>query len=110
MPNHPVPYRPVRPVVSRKERRDLVKQANAFQRRALEVRAEDVARRQVASGRMHDIGGLTDDALAIGGQIGDRLAYEASDRPFFARELTDIASTGAHGLKTELDFFIREGH
>jgi hypothetical protein len=110
MPNHPVPYRPGRLVVSRKERRDLVKQTNAFQCRALEVRAEDVARRRVASGRMHDIGGLTDDALAIGGHIGDRLAYEAADRPFFASELADIASTGAHGLKTELAYYIEESH
>jgi hypothetical protein len=110
MPNHPVPYRPGRLVVSRKEQRNLIKQANALQRRTLEVRSEDAGRRQVASGRMHDIGGLTDDALVIGGQIGDRLAYEASDRPFFARELTDIASTGARGLKTELDYYIQEGH
>jgi hypothetical protein len=109
-PNLPVPYRSGALVVSRKEQRALIKQANAFQRRALEVRAEDVARRQVASGRMHDIGGLSDDALAIGGQIGDRLAYEASDRPFFARELADIASTGAHGLKTELAYYIEESH
>ena len=110
MPNHPVPYRPGRVVVSRKEQRDLIKQANAFQRRALEVRAEDVARRQVATGSMHDIGGLTSDALAIGGQIGDRLAYEASDRPFFARELRGIASTGARGLETELGYYIEECH
>ena len=109
-PNRPVPYRPGRLVVSRKEQRDLIKQANASQRRALEVRAEDVARRQLATGRMHDIGGLTDDALAIGGQIADRLAYEASARPFFASELADIASTGARGLKTELGYFIEESH
>ncbi|MGH2911019.1 MAG: hypothetical protein ACRDJ3_00940, partial [Solirubrobacteraceae bacterium] len=52
---------------------------------------------------------LTENALEAGSEIAHRLAYEASARPFFARELADIASTGARGLKTELAYFIEEG-
>jgi hypothetical protein len=93
-----------------REERALVKHAKALQRRANAVRAEDAARRYVTSGRMQDIGDLTEDALAIGGDIGDRLAVEVSARPFFARELADIASTGTHGLKAELRSYIQECH
>lgn len=95
--------------VTRQERA-LVKHATALQQRAMAVRAEDAARRYVATGRMHDIKRLTRDALEAGGEIGDCLAYEASARPYFARELADIASTGARGLKTELAYFVEEGH
>jgi hypothetical protein len=90
--------------------RALVKHAKALQRRAMEVRAQDAARRFVATGRMQDIRELTTDALEAAGEIGDVLAEEAQARPFFARELADIASTGARGLKTELRSYIEDGH
>jgi len=105
MPNLPVSAR-----FRTYEARGLVKQTKALQRDALEVRAEDAFRRYVATGRMHDIKRLTAFALQAGGEIGDCLAYEASVRPYFARELSEIASTGASGLKTELAYFIEEGH
>lgn len=94
---------------SAREDRAIVKQARALERRAIAVRAEDVARRQVASGRMRDIRDLSEDALEAGGEIGDCLAYEAERRPFFARELSDLASTGVRGLKGELRRYVEEG-
>lgn len=109
MPNHPVPIRHGGLALTR-DGRAIAKRAKAEQRWALEVRAEDASRRYVASHRMRDIRDLTEDALEAGGEIADRLAYEASARPFFARELADIASTGARGLKGELAYFIEEGH
>jgi hypothetical protein len=92
------------------EARGLVKHAKALQRCALEVRAEDAARGYIARGRIGDIQRLTQDALQAAGEIGYCLAYEASVRPYFIRELEGIASTGARGLKTELAYFIEEGH
>jgi hypothetical protein len=74
------------------------------------VRAEDAARRYVATGRIHDIRALSKDALEAAGDIGDVLAEEVQAHPFFAQELAGIASTGARGLKTELAYFIEEGH
>lgn len=109
MPNHPVPIRRVGLVPTRKDRA-IVKHTKALQRCAMEIRAEDAARRYVATGRMHDIRELTKDALEAAGEIGDCLAYEASVRPYFIRELEGIASTGARGLKTELAYFIEDGH
>jgi hypothetical protein len=93
-----------------RDERAVLKHAKALHRRALEVRSEDAARRYVATGRTHDIKRLTKDALEAAGEIGDRLAFEAQARPFLARELEDIASTGLRGLKAELAFFIEEGH
>ncbi|MGC2373118.1 MAG: hypothetical protein WA484_04505 [Solirubrobacteraceae bacterium] len=93
-----------------RDERGVIKYAKALQRRALEVRAEDAARRHVATGRMHDIKWLTKDALEAGGEIADVFAEEVQARPFFARELGGIASTGARGLKTELAYYIEEGH
>jgi hypothetical protein len=109
LPNLPVPIR-LEALARSYEARGLVKHAKALQRRALEIRAEDAARLYVARGRTRDIRDLTNDTLQAAGEIGDRLAYEASLRPYFARELADIASTGAHGLKAELAYFIEEGH
>lgn len=96
--------------MTRHQERGLVKQAKALQRDALEVRAEDVARGYIARGRIRDIRRLSFDALEAGSEIGACLESEAARRPFFARELADIASTGARGLKTELAYFIEEGH
>jgi DNA transposition AAA+ family ATPase len=93
-----------------RDERAILKHAKALHRRALEVRVEDAARLYVARGRTHDIRDLTKDTLEAAGEIGDRLAYEAQARPFFARELEEIASTGARGVKTELTYFIEEGH
>ena len=114
MPNHPVPVRPV-PVrhgrlVPTSADRALVKHAKALQRQAMAIRAEDAARRYVATGRMQDIGDMTEDALEIGGDIADHVAAKIAARPFFARELADIASTGARGLNTELRSYIQECH
>ncbi len=107
--NLPVPLRHGGLVLTREER-GLVKQAKVLQRRAMEVRAQDAARRYVATGRMHDIKWLTKDALEAGGEIADVFAEEVHAHPFFARELADIASTGARGLKTELAYYIEESH
>ncbi|HWY18453.1 MAG TPA: hypothetical protein VNY27_07045 [Solirubrobacteraceae bacterium] len=96
--------------MTRQQERALVKHAAALQRRMLAIRAEDVARRQIATGRMHDIKSLTKDALEAGGEIADSLAYEVQAQPYFARELADIASTGARGLKAELAYYIEESH
>jgi hypothetical protein len=93
-----------------RDKRAIVKHAKALQRCALAVRAEDAARGYIARGRIGDIQRLTQDALEAAGEIGDCLAYEASVRPYFIRELEGIASTGARGLKAELAFFIEEGH
>ncbi len=109
MPHHLVPIRHAGLALTR-DGRAVAKRAKAEQRWALEVRAEDASRRYIARGRMRDIRDLTEDALQAGGEIADRLAYEASARPFFAHELTGIASTGARGLKGELVYFIEEGH
>jgi hypothetical protein len=109
MPNLPVPYR-LEALARSYETRGLVKQAKALQRRALEVQAEDAARRYVASSRMHGIKRLTKDALEAGGEIADVFAEEVQARPFLARELGGIASTGARGLKTELAYYIEESH
>jgi hypothetical protein len=96
-------------VMTRAERA-LIKHATALQQQAMAVRAEDAARRHVAAGRLHDIRDLTEDALEAGGEIAACLESEAQARPFFVRELGDIAATGARGLKTELAYFIEEGH
>ena len=109
MPNLPVPAR-LEALARNYEARGLVKYAAALRRRAMEIRTEDAARRYVATGRIHDIRALTKDALEAGGEIAADLAYEVQARPFFARELADIASTGARGLKTELAYYIEESH
>lgn len=109
MPNLPTPAR-LEALASAYESRGLIKHAKALQRLVREVRAEDAARGYIASSRMRDIKRIAEDALEAAGEIGDRLAYEASLRPYFARELADIAATGARGLKTELAYFIEEGH
>ncbi|HEY4811000.1 MAG TPA: hypothetical protein VIH71_08090 [Solirubrobacteraceae bacterium] len=97
-------------LVTTRAERALIKHAITMQQQAMAVRAEDAARRYVAAGRLQDIGDLTEDALEAGGEIAARLESEAQARPFFARELADIAATGARGLKTELAYFIEEGH
>lgn len=108
-PNLPVPVRRGGLALSHKDRA-AIKHEKALERRAKEVRAEDAARCYVASGRMHDIKWLTKEALVGGGEIADVLAEEAEARPFFARELGGIASTGARGLNTELAYYIEESH
>lgn len=77
-----------------------------MRRHAVARRAEDAMRRELASGRMKDIASLTKDALECGGEIGDVLADEAQARPFFARELADIATTGLRGLRSELRDYV----
>jgi hypothetical protein len=109
VPNLPVPAR-LEALARVKEERGLVKQAKALRRRAMEIRNEDAARRYIALGRMQDVRRLTEDALEAGGEIADCLAAQAWRRPFFARELEEIASTGARGLKAELRFYIEECH
>jgi hypothetical protein len=109
MPNLPIPSRPG-VLATIHQDRQLAKRAAGLERRAMEVRAEDVARRYVAAGRMNDIKGLTSDALEAAGEIADVLACEVQAKPFFARELSEIASTGARGLKTELAYYVEEGH
>jgi uncharacterized membrane protein len=104
MPNLPMPVR--RAELTRQERRALIKHATAAQQQAMAVRAEDAARRHVAAGRLHDIRDLTEDALEAGGEIAACLESEVQARPFFARELADIASTGARGLKAELRNYV----
>jgi hypothetical protein len=108
-PNHPIPVRHGRIAMTRQERA-LIKHATALQQRAMAVRAEDAARRYVARGRIHDIRALSKDALQAAGDIADVLAEEVQARPFFTQELAGIASTGARGLKTELAYYIEEGH
>lgn len=98
------------PLALTREDRALARRAATLERQALAIRAEDVLRRQIASGRMQDIRGLTEDALEAGGEIADCLAVEAHKRPFFARELADIAGIGARGLKAELRSYIEESH
>jgi predicted lactoylglutathione lyase len=83
MPNLPMPVR--RAELTRQERRALIKHATAAQ---------------------HDIRDLTEDALEAGGEIAACLESEVQARPFFARELADIASTGARGLKAELRNYV----
>lgn len=89
----------------RKER-SIARRVGNIQGVAIERRAEDALRRELASGRMKDIKSLTEDALEAGGEIADVLAEEAQAHPFFARELADIASTGARGLKAELRGYV----
>jgi hypothetical protein len=109
MSNLPVPAR-LEVLARSYESRGLIKHAKALQRRAMEIRAEDAARRYIATNRMHDIRELTKDALEAAGEIAGTLEDEARRRPFFAAELEGIAATGARGLKTELAYFIEEGH
>lgn len=92
-----------------REERAVARRIGNLQGVAIERRAEDAVRRGLASGRMKDIESLTKDALEAGGEIADVLAEEAQAHPFFARELADIASTGARGLKAELRGYV-EGH
>lgn len=89
-----------------REERAVARRIRALQGQAIERRAEDALRRDLASGRMKDIKSLTADALEAGGEIADVLADEVQTRPFFARELADIASTGARGLKAELRGYV----
>jgi hypothetical protein len=110
MPNHPVLVRPGTLAMTRKQERSLARYAGALQRRALEIRAADAARRYIATGRMHDIRELTKDALEAGGEIAGTLEDEARRRPFFAAELEGIARTGVRGLNTELECFTEDGH
>ena len=110
MPDYlPVPAR-LEALARIKEERGLIKQAKALRRQAMEVRAEDAARREIAAARMRDIRDLTQDALQGAGEIAGCLAYEVQARPFFVRELEEIARTGAQGLKLELRTYIEEGH
>jgi hypothetical protein len=110
MSNHPVLVRPGALAMTRKQERSLARYAGALQRRVMEVRVQDAARHQIATGRMHDIRDLTQDALQAGGEIAGTLEDEARRRPFFAAELEGIARTGVRGLKTELECFIEDGH
>jgi hypothetical protein len=89
-----------------REERAVARRIRTLEGQAIERRAEDALRRELASGRMKDIKSLTKDALESGGEIADVLAEEAQARPFFARELADIASTGARGLKVELRGYV----
>jgi hypothetical protein len=93
-----------------REERAVARRIRALEGQAIERRAEDALRRELASGRMKDIKSLTKDALEAGGEIADVLADEVQARPFFARELADIASTGARGLKAGLRGYVEEGH
>lgn len=89
-----------------KEERAVARRVATLRGRAIERRAEDALRRELASRRMRDIKSLTKDALEAGGEIADVLADEVQTRPFFARELADIAGTGARGLKSELRGYV----
>lgn len=89
-----------------REERAVARRIRSLEAQAIERRAEDALRRELTSGRMKDIKSLTKDALEAGGEIADVLADEAQARPFFARELADIASTGARGLKAELRSYV----
>jgi hypothetical protein len=95
-------------LVRTREDRALVQHLEAVERRTIARRAEDVARRELSAGRMGDIVQVTDDALEAGGEIGARLEEEVRSRPYFARELVDIAATGARGLKSELRRYVGE--
>lgn len=105
----PVPVR-LEALAKIKEDRGLIKQAKALRRLAMAVRHEDEARRYITLGRMRDIRDLTEDALEAAGEIGDCLKTQVVASPFYARELEGIASTGAHGLKAELRYYIEESH
>lgn len=107
--NQLVPVRHVGLAVSREDRA-LVKHAKALQRRAVAVRAEDAARCYVAHGRMHDVGGLAEDALEIGGDIAAHAEAKIAAHPLFARELMGVASTGTRGLTSEIRSYIEDGH
>jgi hypothetical protein len=92
-------------VMSRAERA-LIRHATTVQQQTMAVRVEDAGRHYIARGRLHDIRDLTEDALEAGGEIADVLAEQVQARPFFARELADIASVGARGLKGELRGYV----
>jgi hypothetical protein len=92
-------------IMTRAERA-LAKRAADAQAAAIASRADDALRRELTAGRMKDTASLTKGALEDAGEIGDVLAEEVQARPFFARELADIATTGLRGLKAELRDYI----
>jgi hypothetical protein len=104
--SHELSVLPRRGVLATKEERAVARRIGALQGKAIERRAEDALRRELASGRIKDIRSLTKDALEAGGEIADVLVEEVQARPFFGRELADIASTGARGLKSELRGYV----
>jgi hypothetical protein len=93
-------------VLATKEERAIARRIGALQGKAIERRAEDALRRELASGRIKDITSLTKDAVEAGGEIADVLVEEVQARPFFGRELADIARAGARGLKSELRGYV----
>src|SRR5580693_3209772 len=102
MPNHPVPYRPGRLVVTRKEQRALIEQAGAIQAELFVARAYDVARRERTTGRMSDMGIATHHGLAEGDGIVGELEERIERRPRAAKALGGIAEDGIQGIRREL--------
>ena len=103
--NLPVRSRLVGIALTREERA-IARQVGSLHAQAVARRTEDALRRELASGRIGDVESLTKDALEAGGEVAAVLADGVQAHPFFARELADIASTGARGLKAELRGYI----
>lgn len=65
-------------------------------------RASDEARRQLALGRMSDIGTATRHALDEGDAIVSDLVSRAESNPLAAKALGGIAEEGMHALRREV--------
>lgn len=72
-------------------------------------RARDAARRDLAVGRIQDIGLLTEHALAEGAAIAATLKAEMDAAPFAATALAGIAEEGINGIRREQRRFALEG-
>jgi hypothetical protein len=95
-------------VLATREERQAAKLINAIDSELLVRRATDIARRDLANGRMSDIGTLTDHALSEGGHIAGRLAAEAENHPHAIQTLSELAEAGIRGLRRELGGFTED--
>jgi hypothetical protein len=101
MPHHPVPS-PLASLALAGPDRRLMKHVADAQRRALAVRAEDAARREVLRGRMADTATLTDCALNHGVGIAAHVEAEAQARPFAAAAVAQLGAVGIQQLERHL--------
>ncbi len=89
-------------VLASREDRAMGQALATIQTGAFLERASDEARRQVALGRMSDIGAATRHALDEGDAIVADLINRAEGNPLAAKALGGIAEEGVRGLRSEL--------
>jgi hypothetical protein len=106
-PNLPI-LRPRPGLLATRHDRDIAKRVGEIQGELFVERARDVARRDLAKGRMSDIHDVTDHALSEG--LGIMEDYKANNdaAPFVNDALRGIAEDGMLGIRQISRRFSRE--